>query len=207
MAGSEGAGAQQCAPATRLLGGGRFAGSRSPRSPGAPAGVKAFEYRRVKKIFETPPTWPICCGWAGCRRRGSPHRRLASCGNWCGTGPSWSGCGRAARPRCMRAGQVRDPGADERPVRARGQRPVGPAATAGTVCGPNRVATPTAGGPGVRDRPVRRPGPGPAGPRPRLSRGAAGPRDRPDPGGGVRRRDRRRLPVHHRNRSWPAGPG
>ena len=43
---------------------------------------------------------------------------------------------------------------------------------------------------GVRDRRVRRSGPSPAGPRSGLSGGADHPRDRADPGGGVRRRDR-----------------
>jgi transposase len=44
-----------------------------------PLGVKAFTYRRVKNDRATPRTWPTCCGWAGCRRRGSPRRRSASC--------------------------------------------------------------------------------------------------------------------------------
>jgi hypothetical protein len=34
-----------------------------------PLGVKAFEYRRVKKMFSTLRTWPICCGWGACPRR------------------------------------------------------------------------------------------------------------------------------------------
>ena len=38
------------------------------------------------------PTWPTCCGWAGCRRRGSRRRPPGSCASWSGTGPSWSGC-------------------------------------------------------------------------------------------------------------------
>ena len=46
-----------------------------------PLGVKAFSYRRVKKTRRTPGIWPTCCGWAGCRRRGSPRRRSASCGS------------------------------------------------------------------------------------------------------------------------------
>ena len=46
-----------------------------------PLGVKAFSYRRVKNDERTPRTWPTCCGWGGCLRRGSPRRRSVSCGN------------------------------------------------------------------------------------------------------------------------------
>ncbi len=35
-----------------------------------PLGVQAYGCRRVKKISATPRTWPTCCGWADCRRRG-----------------------------------------------------------------------------------------------------------------------------------------
>jgi len=59
-----------------------------------PLGVKMFAYRRVK-ISATPPTWPTCCGWAGCPRRGSPHPPVGSCAAGCATGRSWSGCARA----------------------------------------------------------------------------------------------------------------
>jgi hypothetical protein len=55
-----------------------------------PLGVKGFRYRRVKKTCATPRIWPICCGWVGCRRRGSPRPRRASCGSWCATAPSSS---------------------------------------------------------------------------------------------------------------------
>lgn len=51
-----------------------------------PLGVKAFEYRRVKKTCATPPIWRTCCGWVGYLRRGSPRRPRGSCGSWCGTG-------------------------------------------------------------------------------------------------------------------------
>ena len=111
--------------------------------------------------------------------------------------------GRGARG----AGQVRDPGADERPVRGGRHRAAGPAPAAGAVRGPGRLAAPADGRPGLRDRPVHRPGPGPAGPRPRLHRGAAAspgsarswprcssPRSATSPGSPPRR-------------SWPAGPG
>jgi hypothetical protein len=59
-----------------------------------PLGVKMFSLRRVKNDDVTPRIWPICCGWVGCPRRGSPRRPLGSCASWCGIGPSWSGCGR-----------------------------------------------------------------------------------------------------------------
>jgi transposase len=39
-----------------------------------PLGVKAFEYRRVKKTSEMPRTWRTCCGWAAFPRRGSRPR-------------------------------------------------------------------------------------------------------------------------------------
>ena len=49
-----------------------------------PLGVKGFAYRRVKNDWRergTLRTWRTCCGWGGCRRRGSPRRRSASCGS------------------------------------------------------------------------------------------------------------------------------
>jgi hypothetical protein len=55
-----------------------------------PLGIKGFAYRRVKNDCGTRPTWPTCCGWAGCRRPTWPRRPCASCANWSGTGPSWS---------------------------------------------------------------------------------------------------------------------
>src|SRR5665647_2781228 len=36
----------------------------------------------------TPPTWPTCCGWAACPRRGLRPRRRGSCVSWCGIGPT-----------------------------------------------------------------------------------------------------------------------
>ena len=52
-----------------------------------PLGVKAFEYRRLKKTSATRRIWLICCGWVGCRKGGSPHRRPGSYGNWSVIGP------------------------------------------------------------------------------------------------------------------------
>ena len=46
-----------------------------------PLGVKAFTYRRVKTTNVTPRIWRTCCGWDGCRRRGSPRHRCGSCGS------------------------------------------------------------------------------------------------------------------------------
>ena len=34
-----------------------------------PLGIKGFVHRRVKTMSATPPIWPICCGWVGCRRK------------------------------------------------------------------------------------------------------------------------------------------
>ena len=47
-----------------------------------PLGVKMFSYRRVKTMSAMRRIWRICCGWAGCRKRGSLHRPLGSCGSW-----------------------------------------------------------------------------------------------------------------------------
>ena|SRR5689334_17119856 len=60
-----------------------------------PLGVKMFSLGGSRTISETPPISRICCGWVGCPRPGSPHQRPGSCAAGCGTGPSWSGCGRA----------------------------------------------------------------------------------------------------------------
>jgi transposase len=46
-----------------------------------PLGVQAYSCRRVRNDQRDAADWPTCCGWAGCRRRGSPRRRSASCGS------------------------------------------------------------------------------------------------------------------------------
>jgi hypothetical protein len=46
-----------------------------------PLGVKAFTYRRVKTMSGMRRIWLTCCGWAACRRRGSPRLRCGSCGS------------------------------------------------------------------------------------------------------------------------------
>ena len=57
---------------------------------------------RVKNDSATPLTWPTCCAWVGCPRRGSPRPRPGSCGSWSAIGPSSWPCVRGSRPRCMR---------------------------------------------------------------------------------------------------------
>ena len=44
-----------------------------------PLGVKAFNYRGSRTTRKTLVTLLICCGWDGCRRRGSRRRRSATC--------------------------------------------------------------------------------------------------------------------------------
>ena len=61
----------------------------------------------------------------------------------------------------------------------------------------DRVAAAADGRSGLRDRGVHQCGPGSPRCRSRIPRGAADPGHRPDPGGSVRRRGRRRHPVHH----------
>jgi len=49
-----------------------------------PLGVRAFTCRRGSKTTSvTPQTWPTCCGWAGCPKRGSRRRRSGSCASTC----------------------------------------------------------------------------------------------------------------------------
>ena len=67
-----------------------------------PLGVKAFAYRRVKNDVRDATDWLICCGWVGCRRRGSPRRPPGSCASWSDTGPSWSASGRGVSARSTR---------------------------------------------------------------------------------------------------------
>ncbi|MER6591705.1 transposase [Micromonospora purpureochromogenes] len=55
-----------------------------------PLGVKGFAYRRVKNDVRDAADLADLLRMAGCRRRMWPRRRCASCGSWCGIGPSWS---------------------------------------------------------------------------------------------------------------------
>jgi hypothetical protein len=55
-----------------------------------PLRVKGFAYRASRTTCATPPTWPTCCEWVGCPRRGSPRRRCGNYASWSATGPSWS---------------------------------------------------------------------------------------------------------------------
>ena len=75
------------------------------------------------------------------------------------------------------------------------------------VRGADRLAAPADRRPAVRDRPFAGMARGRLVRRPRLPGGADHPRDRPGPGRGVRRRDRRHHPVRPAPSSWPAGPG
>src|SRR5665647_2452146 len=94
-----------------------------------------------------------------------------------------------------RAGQMRGPGADERPVRAGRYRAVGPARAPSPLRGQDRLTAPADGRPGLRDQPVRWHHPRADGPRAGIHRGAEDPRHRPHPRGGPGRRDRRHHPV------------
>ena len=67
-----------------------------------PLGVKAFSYRRVKNDQRDAAIWRTCCGWVGCRTRGSRRRKQGNCGSWCGTGPNSSRCDPNARPTSTR---------------------------------------------------------------------------------------------------------
>ena len=46
-----------------------------------PLGVKAFTYRRVKTMSGMRLILLTCCGWAACRRRGSPRPGCGNCGS------------------------------------------------------------------------------------------------------------------------------
>src|SRR5664280_1353927 len=54
-----------------------------------------------RTTFEMPRIWRTCCGWAAYPRHGSRRRPPGSCVSWSGTEPSWWGCVRTAKPRCM----------------------------------------------------------------------------------------------------------
>jgi transposase len=58
--------------------------------------------RRVKNDERDAIDLADMLRWVGFPRRGSPRRRLGSCGSWCATGPSSWRCGRGTRLRCMR---------------------------------------------------------------------------------------------------------
>ena len=174
-----------------------------------PLGVKAFAYRRVKndRARRLGSGRPAADGAAA----GGVDRAAGNAGT-ARAGPAPGQAGRAAIPLQGRgprgAGQVRGPGADDRPVRGRRQpscwtKSTMPAPYAARIASLRRLIEDLdfeidlfAGI--VRGRLAR---------RPRLHRGPADPRDRAGAGGGVRRRDRRRHPVPRPPPSWPAGPG
>src|SRR5664279_466088 len=161
-----------------------------------PLGVKAFEYRRVKndvrdaqdladllRMGRLPEAWIAPPPTRELRELVRHRAKLV--------GLAFALQGRGAR----RAGQVRGPGADERPVRGGWHRAVGRAGPAGPVRGADRLTSPGDGRPGLRDQRVRRNHPRAAGPGAGVHRGAEDPRHRPHPGCGPGRRDRRRDPV------------
>ena len=132
----------------------------------------------------TPRTWPICCGWVGCPRRGSPHRRRGSCASWCATAPSWSCCAPGSRPQVhgvlAKAGPARG---GHRPVRRpRGRAELAKAPAGPGLSGPGERLPAPDRHPRHRDRAGRRVDRRPAGHRPRLSGHPGHPRDRPGAG-------------------------
>jgi transposase len=64
-----------------------------------PLGVKAFEYRRVKNDERDAKDLADLLRMGRLPEAWTPRRRSGSCGSWCATGPSWSACGRGAKPR------------------------------------------------------------------------------------------------------------
>src|SRR5271166_2858119 len=63
-----------------------------------PLGSRRSRIGGSRMISVTLRIWRICCGWVGCRTRGSRRRRQGNCGSWCATGPNWSRCDPNARP-------------------------------------------------------------------------------------------------------------
>jgi Transposase len=54
-----------------------------------PLGSRRSATGGSRTMSGTARTWRTCCGWGGCRRRGSPRRRCGRCGRSPGTGTSW----------------------------------------------------------------------------------------------------------------------
>ncbi len=84
-AGSERAGAQQCAPATRLLGGGPAAGRGVVVAFDASARGTGLRLSADETMRAMPPIWRTGCEWADCPR----------CGSRCGAGSAGAGAARA----------------------------------------------------------------------------------------------------------------
>ena len=124
-----------------------------------PLGVKAFSYRRVKndqrdaadladllRMGRLPHAWIAPPETRELRELVRHRAKLVAMRSQC----------KAARAR--RAGQGRDLGADDRPVRRRGQPAAGQGHDARTVQGADRVAAPVRRSVRRRDRPVHRSG-------------------------------------------------
>ena len=156
-----------------------------------PFGVKAFSYRRVKndvrdatdladllRMGRLPEAWIAPPATRELRELVRHRAKLVALRSGCKCEVH------AVLAKCGIQVLMSDLFADRGPAAARrGGR-------AGAVPGPGRVAAAADRRPGRGDRPVRPAGPRPAGRRPRLPGGADHPRDRPDAGRGVRRRDR-----------------
>ena len=117
--------------------------------------------------------------------------RPGSCGSWSGTGPSWSGSARGCKAEVhavLAKCGIQVPMTDLFGVAGNEllDRLDWPAPYPARVASLRRLIDDL----DFEIDAVRPAGPRPAGPRPRLPRGAADPRHRADPGGGVRRRDR-----------------
>ena len=123
-----------------------------------PLGVKAFSYRRVKNDHATLRIWRTCCGWVGCRTRGSRRRNQGTAGAGAASGQTRRDAIPMQGRRTRGAGQGRDLGADDRPVRRRGKPAAGQGHDARTVQGADRVAAPVHRRVRRGDRPVHRSG-------------------------------------------------
>ena len=75
-----------------------------------PLGVKAFTYRRVKNDERDSADLADLCGWAGCRRRGSPRTRYATSGRSTLQAQTGAPADQLQGPGARRAGQARRPG-------------------------------------------------------------------------------------------------
>jgi nucleotide-binding universal stress UspA family protein len=65
----------------------------------APVGGQGVLVPRVRSDVRDAVDLADCCGWIGCRGRGSYRRPPAAPRSWSGTGPSWSRSARAATVR------------------------------------------------------------------------------------------------------------
>ena len=180
-----------------VLGGGHPRRAGRHRAFGASAGGEdVLATGGSRTISVTPPIWPICCGWAGCPRRGSPHRRPGSCGSWVRHRAKLVGLrsGLKCQVHAVLAERGRQvPMSDLFGVA--GQQLLDRDPAVGGVPGPGRLAA-AADRPRSTSRSSCPPSWSPAGCAPTPATGdPADPRGRADAGRGVRRRDRRHHPL------------